>query len=140
MAWAETSVATALGAPAGTFAHLATARVQTKTADGHEDMLTRLHPDSDEATFASLSVVRKTDRSQRSLEKASLDQGVGSRAAAVISTIFDAAINYDYGPVRVNVAARNIGNRNYVIPFSYFNNAMAPGAPAAVYASASLRF
>ena len=55
-------------------------------------------------------------------------------------TIFDAAINYDYGPLRVNVAARNIGNRNYVIPFSYFNNAMAPGAPAAVYASASLRF
>ncbi len=55
-------------------------------------------------------------------------------------TIFDAAINYDYGPLRLNVAARNIGNRNYVIPFSYLNNAMAPGAPAAVYASASLRF
>lgn len=55
-------------------------------------------------------------------------------------TIFDAAINYDYGPLRLNVAARNIGNRNYVIPFSYLNNAMAPGAPAAVYASATLRF
>jgi hypothetical protein len=55
-------------------------------------------------------------------------------------TIFDAAINYDNGPLRMSVAARNIGNRNYVIPFSYFNNAMAPGAPAAVYVSAALRF
>ncbi|MBS7792331.1 TonB-dependent receptor [Roseococcus sp. SDR] len=55
-------------------------------------------------------------------------------------TIFDAAINYENGPLRMSVAARNIGNRNYVIPFSYFNNAMAPGAPAAVYVSAALRF
>jgi outer membrane receptor protein involved in Fe transport len=46
-------------------------------------------------------------------------------------TIFDAAINYDTGPLRVSVAGRNVGNRNDVIPFSYFNNSMARWAGAA---------
>ena len=92
MTRAETSVAAALGAPAWTFAHLATRGVQAKTADGHENMFTRLHPDGDEAAFASLAEARKTDRSERSLEKAGLDQSVGSRAGAIISAVFDSAV------------------------------------------------
>ncbi len=54
--------------------------------------------------------------------------------------IFDAQIAYEAGPARVALVARNIGDRRYTIPFSYFNNSVAPGAPAEVFLTASLRF
>ncbi|MFZ4408178.1 MAG: TonB-dependent siderophore receptor [Paracraurococcus sp.] len=55
-------------------------------------------------------------------------------------TTFDAQIGYDVGPLRLALTGRNLGDRRYVIPFSYFNNAVAPGAPREVYLTASLRF
>jgi iron complex outermembrane recepter protein len=54
--------------------------------------------------------------------------------------VFDAQVAYETGPVRVALAARNIGNREYTVPFGYFNNSVAPGAPAEVYLTASYRF
>jgi iron complex outermembrane receptor protein len=54
--------------------------------------------------------------------------------------IFDAQIAYDTGPIRVALNARNIGDRQYTVPFGYFNNSVAPGAPAEVYLSVSYRF
>ena len=99
MTRAETSVAAALGAPAWAFASDLAGGVHAKTADGHENMLTRLHPDGDEAAFTSLAVVGETLGGEGSLEEASLDQGVAGGAGAVISTIFDAAMT---GTAEVN--------------------------------------
>lgn len=55
-------------------------------------------------------------------------------------TIVDASVGYDAGPVSLRLSGRNLGNARYVIPFSYFENAIAPGAPRSVYLSASVRF
>jgi len=55
-------------------------------------------------------------------------------------TVFDAQIGYETGPLRLALTARNLGDRQYTVPFSYFNNAVAPGAPREVYLSAALRF
>ena len=106
MAREEASIAAALGAPAWAFAHLATARVQTKTADGHENMLTRLHPDGDETAFARLAIAGKADRGERRLEQAGLDQCVGGGAGAVISAIFNTAMT---GAANVRAALEVVG-------------------------------
>ncbi len=55
-------------------------------------------------------------------------------------TTIDAMISHSIGPVRLALNGRNLGNQRYVIPFSYLNNAVAPGAGREVFLTASVRF
>ena len=92
MARGEASIVAALDAPAGTFASDLAGGVHAKTADGDENMLTRLHPDGDEAALAGLAVVGELLAGQAAVQQSCLHKDVRSAAAAVISAVFDVAM------------------------------------------------
>ena len=92
MARAEAGIATALGAPAGTFASDLAGGVHAKTADGHENMFARLHPDGDEAASTSFAIGGELLAGQTTVQQSCLDEDVRSAAGAVISAVFDVAM------------------------------------------------
>lgn len=92
MARAEASIVAALDAPAGTFARDLAGGVHAKTADGDENMLTRLDPDGDEAAHASLAIVGELLAGQAAVQQSCLHQDVRSAAAAVISAVLNVAM------------------------------------------------
>jgi len=88
----EASIAAALGAPAGAFARDLTGGVHAKTADGHENMLARLHPDGDEAARAGFAIAGEGTAGERGAKKASLDEDIRNAAGAVVGVVFDAGV------------------------------------------------
>lgn len=92
MTGAEASVAALLGAPAGAFANMLAGGVHTKTADGHENMGTRLHPDGDEAAFTCFAIAGKLLAGQAAVQQSCLHEDIGGAAAAVIGAVFDVAM------------------------------------------------
>ena len=92
MARAEAGIAAALGAPARTFASDLAGGVHAKTADGHENMFARLHPDGDEAARTSFAIGGELLAGQATVKQSCLDEDVRSAAGAVISAVFDVAM------------------------------------------------
>lgn len=92
MTGGEASIASALGAPAGAFASDLAGGVHAKTADGHEDMRARLHPDGDEAAHSRLAIAGELLAGEAAVQQSCLHQHVRSAAGAVISAVFDIAM------------------------------------------------
>ena len=92
MARAEAGIAAALGAPAGSFASDLAGGVHAKTADGHENMFARLHPDGDEAARTSFAIGGELLAGQAAVQQSCLDEDVRSAAGAVIGAVFDVAM------------------------------------------------
>lgn len=109
MTGGEASIAAALGAPAGAFASDLAGGVHAKTADGHENMLARLHPDGDEAARAGFAIGGESAGGEGSAKQAGLDEDIRNAARAVVSVVFDAGVatTADVGLVLEGVGSVN---------------------------------
>ena len=129
MTRAETSVAAALGAPAWAFTRDLAGGVHAKTADGHENMLARLHPDGDEAAFTSLAIVGELLAGQAAVQQSGLDQDVRSAAGAVISAVFNVAMA---ATKHIRLVLEGVGSVNGEL--EGLRSGLADGSEAAVEA------
>ena len=129
MARAEASIVAALGAPAGTFASDVAGGVDAKTADGHENMFARLHPDGDEAASTSFAIGGELLAGQAAVQQSCLDQDVRSAAGAVISAVFNVAMA---GTQHIRLVLEGVGSINGEL--KGLRSGLADGSEAAVKA------
>mgnify|MGYP007095799622 CR=1 FL=1 len=112
MTGGEASIAAALGAPAGAFASDLAGGVHAKTADGHENMLARLHPDGDEAARAGFAIGGESAGGEGSAKQAGLDEDIRNAARAVVSVVFDAGVA---ATADVGLVLEGVGSVNRVL-------------------------
>lgn len=129
MARGEASIVAALDAPAWTFARDLAGGVHAKTADGDENMLTRLHPDGDEAAHACFAIVGELLAGQAAVQQSCLHKDVRSAAAAVISAVFDVAMA---ATEHVGLVLEGVGSINGEL--KSLRSGLADGSEAAIKA------
>lgn len=55
-------------------------------------------------------------------------------------SIFDATIGYETKKVRASLMVKNLTNKQYYTPYTWFGGQVAPSEPRAIYAQASFNF